>query len=290
MEIFYTPKHARVGDAIPFYDGNQFRIFYLKNWNPYFGSDRTNGWHMLTTRDHLHFEETATGIRGGTGSVIEVNGTYHLFYCVFERNPQRQYICHATSPDLKTWTDCPEDKFGPDESIYLLTDWRDPFVFPAPDGRGWWMLTSAQAQGSTSRLAMGEPPVVAVHVHPAGHLHQVAQGLGKSGLALPAGDKIQLTEQPGHDQQHRNEKQDISAQHRTEFNHLPVGDHNCVHGGKQFHDHAKVDIALGGVGGNTADQRIAALAVVVFGGQAHQLVPQLVAHPQIDLLIGPAAQ
>ena len=151
MEIFYTPKHARVGDAIPFYDGNQFRIFYLKNWNPYFGSDRTNGWHMLTTRDHLHFEETATGIRGGTGSVIEVNGTYHLFYCVFERNPQRQYICHATSPDLKTWTDCPEDKFGPDESIYLLTDWRDPFVFPAPDGRGWWMLTSAQAQGSTSR-------------------------------------------------------------------------------------------------------------------------------------------
>ncbi len=151
MEVFYTPKHARVGDAIPFYDGDRFRIFYLKNWNPYFGSDRTLGWHMLTTTDNLHYTETPTGILGGTGSVIRVGDTYHLFYCVFERNPQRQYICHAESPDLLHWTDIPEDKFGPDATIYQLTDWRDPFVFPSPDGNGWWMLTSAQGQGNTLR-------------------------------------------------------------------------------------------------------------------------------------------
>ncbi len=151
MEIFYTPRHARVGDAIPYFDGKQFRIFYLKNWNPYFGSDLSYGWHLLTTDDNLHFTEMPVGILGGTGSVIQAGNEYHLFYCVFERNPQRQYICHAVSRDLEHWTDLPEDKFGPDESFYQLTDWRDPFVIPSPEGHGWWMLTSAQGQGNTLR-------------------------------------------------------------------------------------------------------------------------------------------
>ena len=124
----------------------------------------------------------------------------------------------------------------------------------------------------------------------AGHLHQVAQGLGKSGLALPAGDKIQLTEQPGHDQQHRNKKQDIPTQHRAVFCHLPVGYHRGIYGGDQIDGHTEVNVALGGVGGDTADQRVAALTVVVPGGQAHQLAPQLVAHPQVDPLVDPAAQ
>ena len=54
MELFYTPRHARVGDVIPFYENGEFKPFYLKNWNPYWGEDRTDGWHMLTTTDHLH--------------------------------------------------------------------------------------------------------------------------------------------------------------------------------------------------------------------------------------------
>ena len=152
MELFYTPQHARVGDVIPYYEDGLFKPFYLKNWNPYFGEDRTLGWHMLTTEDNLHIlSEMPTGIRGGTGSVIKVDGVYHLFYCVFRRDPQRQFVCHAISPDLKTWTPLPEETFGPDENIYLPTDWRDPFVFWNEEEGCWWMILCTQSQGPTKR-------------------------------------------------------------------------------------------------------------------------------------------
>ena len=92
MQLFYTPQHARVGDVIPYYEDGKFHLFYLKNWNPYFGSDRKEGWHLLTTKDMVHYgPETAIGILGGTGSVIKADGIYHLYYCIFEQNPQRQY-------------------------------------------------------------------------------------------------------------------------------------------------------------------------------------------------------
>ena len=152
MDLFYTPPHARVGDVIPFYDDGVFKPFYLKNWNAYYGEDRADGWHMLTTPDNLHIlSETPTGIRGGTGSVVKADGVYHLFYCVFRRDPQRQYICHAVSEDLARWTPLPEETFGPDEAIYLPTDWRDPFVFWNEEDQCWWMLVCAQAQGPTLR-------------------------------------------------------------------------------------------------------------------------------------------
>lgn len=151
MELFYTPRNARVGDVIPFYEDGVFKPFYLKNWNPYFGADRTDGWHMLQTTDHLHYTESCTGIRGGTGSVIKHDGVYHMFYCKFRQNPQRQYVWHATSTDMKTWTELPEETFGPDETLYLATDWRDPFVFYNEEEGCWWMLLCAQSVGKTAR-------------------------------------------------------------------------------------------------------------------------------------------
>ena len=67
MQLFYTPQHARVGDVIPYYEDGKFHLFYLKNWNPYFGSDRKDGWHLLNTKDMVHYgPETAIGILGGT--------------------------------------------------------------------------------------------------------------------------------------------------------------------------------------------------------------------------------
>ena len=152
MQLFYTPQHARVGDVIPYYEDGKFHLFYLKNWNPYFGSDRKDGWHLLNTKDMVHYgPESAIGILGGTGSVIKADGIYHLYYCVFEQNPQRQYVCHATSRDLDSWTKHEEETFGPDETIYLPTDWRDPYVFWNEEENCWWMLLCAQSQGKTGR-------------------------------------------------------------------------------------------------------------------------------------------
>ena len=151
MKLFYTPDHARVGDVIPFFEDGTFKPFYLKNWNPYFGEDAAYGWHMLTTDDHLHFQEKPIHILGGTGCVIRAEGQYHLYYCTFRQNPQRQYVHHAVSSDLETWQDLPEETFGPDESIYLPTDWRDPHVIWNEEEQCWWMVLCAQAVGATAR-------------------------------------------------------------------------------------------------------------------------------------------
>lgn len=151
MNIFYTPENASVGDVIPFYDEGKFKPFYLKNWYAYKGEDRVDGWHMLTTEDHINFTEHPTRICGGTGSVIKVDNLYHMFYCTFTHNPERQFACHAISTDLVMWTTIPEDTFTADGEIYEITDWRDPFVFWNEEEQLWWMILAAQKRGKTNR-------------------------------------------------------------------------------------------------------------------------------------------
>lgn len=151
MDLFYKPRHAAVGDVIPFYDGQRFRPFYLKGNRGYFGADASSGWTMLTTGDHLHFTETPTGIRGGTGSVLCADGVYHLFYCTFKQNPKRETIKHAVSRDLQSWETLEPESFTADGEIYELTDWRDPFVFWNAEEQKWWMLVAAKENGKTAR-------------------------------------------------------------------------------------------------------------------------------------------
>ncbi|MBO0994917.1 glycoside hydrolase family 32 protein [Bacillus sp. SD088] len=154
MRLFYTADNAKIGDVIPYYNDEkkQFDMFYLKNWNSdYQGSDIVYGWHRLTTSDLLNFKEKPSGIHGGTGSIVNVDGVYHMFYCTFEDNPQRQYARHAISTDFENWTDIPEHKFTADGDIYSSTDWRDPHVFWNDEENKWWMILSARENTKTER-------------------------------------------------------------------------------------------------------------------------------------------
>lgn len=158
MQLFYTPEYAKTGDVIPFYDEDSKRFvnFYLKNWNPDAPEDvKEYGWHRIITEDNRVFEEKPTGIRGGTGSVVKVDGIYHMFYCTFDfdTDPVAQWVRHATSEDLENWTDIPEEKFGPDGVIYKMTDLRDPHVFWNEEEQQWWMLLAARANTVTERNA-----------------------------------------------------------------------------------------------------------------------------------------
>lgn len=140
--IFYTSPEGRMGDIIPFYEDGEFKLFFLNN-----------GWCCVSTRDNLHFEnEYRTSIHGGTGSIVKVDGLYHLFYCKFPNYPYpRQQVWHATGTDLVHWTEHPEDTFTPDGDIYLMSDWRDPHVIWNEEEQCWWMLLAAQKQGKTMR-------------------------------------------------------------------------------------------------------------------------------------------
>ena len=142
MKLFYHPESGRMGDIIPYFEDGVFRLFYLGN-----------GWSNVSTTDQLHFaDEFSTSIRGGTGSVVKVDGTYHMFYCKFTDSPYpRQYSCHAVSTDFREWTEIPEDTFQPDDVIYEMSDWRDPHVVWNEEERCWWMLIAAQKKGRTMR-------------------------------------------------------------------------------------------------------------------------------------------
>lgn len=131
-----------MGDIIPYYEDGVFKLFYLGV-----------GWTNVSTVDQLHFyDEYRTGIYGGTGSVIKVDGIYHMYYCKFTFEPyMRQYVCHAVSEDLKTWKELPEETFQPDDVLYEMTDWRDPHVIWNEEEGCWWMLLAAQRKGLTMR-------------------------------------------------------------------------------------------------------------------------------------------
>lgn len=151
MGIFYRPENAVLGDVIPFYDDGQFKPFYLRNYRGCRDQSHQDSWVMLTTRDHVHFTEHDTHIVGGTGSVIKVDGVYHMFYCTFRQFPERNYINHAVSDDLVTWKPLPEYDFRSDDSIYSPIHWRDPFVFWNEEEGLWWMILAAQKKGPTLR-------------------------------------------------------------------------------------------------------------------------------------------
>lgn len=149
-QLFYIPQNAAVGDVIPYYADGEFKIFYLNlgrnPWNPGALPD----WYLLGTQDFVHYKDYGSmGIQGGTGAVLEVDGIYHMFSCIFPEN--RQIICHATSRDLLTWEKHPEDDFEADPAMYERRDWRDPFVFWNADESQYWMLMAARERGPLSR-------------------------------------------------------------------------------------------------------------------------------------------
>lgn len=152
MELFYRPGKAVLGDVIPFYDEGKFKPFFLKHDRGHEGPGYRTGWFMLTTEDHLHFTEHDTGLTGGTGSVIKVDGLYHLFYCTFVENPRKQFVQHATSADLDQWETL-DAAFPADGEIYDVAEWRDPFVFWNEEAEEWWMLMATSVVGKTERRA-----------------------------------------------------------------------------------------------------------------------------------------
>jgi beta-fructofuranosidase len=169
--FFYRPKGAWTGDLIPFYKNGKFRLFFEPAWRDL--SHRPEGeplywpgsWYQISTEDFVHFTEYGQSLARGTrnqqdlacftGSVIEAEGLYHIFYAGNNRYFPKQGkpedgIMHAVSHDLLRWTKVPEDTFYALPAIYDSNDWRDPFVFWNEAAREYWMLVVA-------RLKTGPP-------------------------------------------------------------------------------------------------------------------------------------
>ncbi|OZG61890.1 glycoside hydrolase [Bifidobacterium lemurum] len=164
--VFYRPKNAYVGDAIPFVENGTAYLFFLLD-------ERTEPkpgmpWALVTTKDYAHYEDHGVALASGgedakdfncyTGSVLkDADGRHHLFYT--GNNPKTtdesgrsiQLVMHATSDDgMRTWDRHDELSFGPCEG-YEAYDWRDPFVFRDEEKGIWRMLFAARADHGADR-------------------------------------------------------------------------------------------------------------------------------------------
>ncbi len=160
MTIFYRPADGFVGDVMPFYWNGLFHVFYLKKaaLPPARGGAEDTPVAHLVSIDLAHWEEWPLAVSPGapgqpdasscwTGSVVERNGVFHLFYTGHEGPNIPQTICHATSRDLRAWG---KDRRNPilraDPRWYHPMDWRDPFPFWNEEAGEYWMLLAARVK------------------------------------------------------------------------------------------------------------------------------------------------
>lgn len=160
MAIYRRPKEGMAaGDAIPFRHKDQFHLFHLSSpvGTSKFPERVKTTWSHATSRDLVGWEELAAALPPGegtapdangswTGSVIEANGEFHLFYTGHKLGSTTpQTICRAKSMDCLTFTkDDANPLILPDTSHFESIDWRDPFVFWNEDEGQYWMLIAAR--------------------------------------------------------------------------------------------------------------------------------------------------
>jgi beta-fructofuranosidase len=150
--IHFRPSVGALADTIPIFWKGEYHIFYLRA-----GIGKVPWEHIVST-DLMHWKELPTALRPDgapdgpdgmnmfTGSVMEHDGTFHIFYTGDNgRNPNgSEFICHATSPDLITWTKHPEQAFRADGVTYRNSDFRDPYVFWNEAAKAFWMILCAR--------------------------------------------------------------------------------------------------------------------------------------------------
>ena len=164
MTVFYRPADGFVGDVIPFYWEGLYHAFYLKAPLPprREGASGTPYAH-LASADLARWEEWPLAIEPGgpgapdsvscfTGSIIERDGAFHLFYTGYPGPGKPQTVCRATSADLRRWEKDPRNPLlGADARWYEPIDWRDPFPFWNAEAGEYWMLLAARVKDGPSR-------------------------------------------------------------------------------------------------------------------------------------------
>ena len=88
-----------------------------------------------------------------TGSVIEAEGKYHIFYTGHNPHLQnkglpKEAVMHAVSKDLIHWEKILHDTFYAPSGTYEPHDWRDPFVFWNGEQNEYNMLLTARLNDS----------------------------------------------------------------------------------------------------------------------------------------------
>lgn len=148
-----------VGDPMPFYEDGVYYIYYLKEK----GDSRNHSLYLATTTDFVHYTEYDNAVLEstpsaqddwiGTGSVVNVDGTYYLFYTGHTDGPmeykEKVMVAVGDSPlafeKLDGWDLTPPDELG------QKRDFRDPQAYYDPE-TGNITLTVTAAQDGVARI------------------------------------------------------------------------------------------------------------------------------------------
>ena len=164
--FFYKPEGAWAADFVPFYKDGRFHLFYLHDWRDPAQHGEGTPWYQVGTKAFCQFAEHGEMLPRGTreeqdlyvftGSVIEAEGRYHIFYTGHnphfrEKGKPAQAVMHAVSEDLLHWQKVPQDTFYAPQQRYEPHNWRDPFVFWNPEAEEYWMLLAARVRTGPSR-------------------------------------------------------------------------------------------------------------------------------------------
>lgn len=149
--MFYKPTHGWVGDAMPFYEGGAFHVFYLQDTRP--APATYHPWYKAVTTDFVNYQDEGEMIPCGkdgsqedalgTGSVFKDGSTYYAFYTAHNGDlDPREIIYLATSTDLKKWDKQTSFSFRAPDG-YDRNEFRDPFILKK--GNEYKMLISTRA-------------------------------------------------------------------------------------------------------------------------------------------------
>ena len=172
--LHFRPEGMKAADVIPFFWKGSYHLFYLE------GPD----WGHIVSQDLLHWQELPKALVKGadpqgpdwesiwTGSIVEHNGTFFLFYTGKNSNDPLgdQKVMQARSTDLIHWEKHPEYTFYADgkiywnktingaidnKQIYHHQAFRDPHVVWNPKEKIWWLaLHSVSTDGSSPNVGL----------------------------------------------------------------------------------------------------------------------------------------
>jgi len=166
VPVFRRPApDAPVGDAIPFAHDGEYHLFFLS------APSDDSSWLHWRTRDFSTWTELPVAVPADpdegaawTGSVIEREGVFHLFYTgSLAGSETPQTVCRATSTDLVTFVrDTANPVLVPDLDTFEAGDWRDPYVFFNSHEHLYWMVVAARRTSGPRRrrgcLALATSP------------------------------------------------------------------------------------------------------------------------------------
>ena len=148
-----------VGDTMPFYEDGVYYIYYLKEK----GDSLKHSIYLTTTTDFVNYTEVdevlleaTPGAQDdwiGTGSVVNVDGTYYLFYTGHTDGPMeyKEKVMVAKGDSPLAFEKMPQWELIPPDELGQKRDFRDPQAYYDPE-TGNITLTVTAAQDGVARI------------------------------------------------------------------------------------------------------------------------------------------